>query len=644
MVRPITGRKCRLVAIAMSVAVLAAALLAWRPAMALELRETPMLADAVAAGQLPPVHERVPATPHITTFADERLAGRHGGELRTLIGRAKDVRLLVVYGYARLVRYNEKFELVPDIAESFEVEEGRRFTFRLRPGHRWSDGAPFTAEDFRYWWDDVANNPKLSPAGPPRDMLVDGEKPLFEVLDEHTVRFTWAMPNPFFLPRLAGASPLFIYRPKHYLSQAHADYADPETLKAKLRERRTRNWASLHNRLDNMYRFDNPELPTLQPWINRSRPPATRFLAERNPFFHRVDENGLQLPYLDRVVMIVSDGKLIAAKAGTGEVDLQARNLAFNNLTFLRENEENAGFSTRLWRIAKGAHIAIYPNLNHNDPVWRGLFRDVRFRRALSLGIDRAIVNESLYFGLALESNNTVLPQSPLYDETYQFSWAQYDPDLANDLLDEIGLTEFDDDGIRLLGDGRPLEIIVETAGEDTEQTDVLELVRETWAEIGVKLYIKPSQREVFRNRVFSGEAQMSVWSGLENGVPSPDTSPRELAPTSQQQLMWPKWGQHYETSGKSGEAPDMPLAVELTKLNAEWSNSASREARERIWRRMLDIHAENAFSIGIIAGVQQPVVVKNYLRNVPVDAVYNWDPGAQFGIYRPDTFWFDKR
>lgn len=614
------------------------------PAAALELHETPMLAADVAAGKLPPVQERVPNSPLITHFSDGKQAGHHGGELRTLISRAKDVRLLVVYGYARLVGYDENFELVPDIAESFDIDEGRRFTFHLRPGHRWSDGTPFTAEDFRYWWEDVANNPALSPAGPPREMLVDDEAPTFEVLDDHTVRFTWSKPNPYFLPRLAGASPLYIYRPAHYLSRFHEKFADSAELEALLKKRRTRNWASLHNRLDNMYRFDNPELPTLQPWINKSRPPATRFVAVRNPYFHRIDENGLQLPYIDKVVMIVSDGKLIAAKAGTGEVDLQARSLAFNNLTFLRENEEAGGFSTYLWRIAKGSHIALFPNLNYNDPVWRGLFRDVRFRRALSLGIDRAIVNESLYFGLALESNNTVLPQSPLYREDYQYLWTDYDPDLANELLDELGLTEMDDDGIRKFPDGRPLEIIVETAGEDTEQTDVLELVRETWAEIGVKLFIKPSQREVFRNRVFAGEAQMSVWSGLENGVPAADTSPMELAPTSQQQLMWPKWGQYYETSGKNGEAPDMPEAQELLALNEQWRTSTERAQRLEIWHRMLQLHADNQFSIGIISGVQQPVVVKNNLRNVPEDAVFNWDPGAQFGIYRPDTFWFAER
>ena len=610
-------------------------------AVALELRETPSLAKDVAAGKLPPVHERVPQEPSVVSFSGERKIGKPGGELRTLIGRSKDIRLLVVYGYARLVAYNEKFEIVPDILKSFDVEEGRIFTFRLRKGHHWSDGAPFTAADFEYWWKDVANHPKLSPAGPPRALFVDGEKPLFEVLDETTVRFTWAKPNPYFLPRLAGASPLFIFRPRHYLSRVHNTYADKKTLKKLLRKHRTRNWASLHNRLDNMYRFDNPALPTLQPWVNTSRPPATRFVAIRNPYFHRVDEQGQQLPYIDKVYMIVADGKLIPAKAGTGEVDLQARNVAFNNYTFLRDNEEEGEFRVNLWRIAKGSHVALYPNLNINDPEWRKLFRDVRFRRALSMAVDRNVINESLYFGLALEGNKTVLPNSPLYKKKYMMDWAEYDIDAAEDLLDEMGLSETNDDDIRLMPSGRPLEIIVETAGEDSEQTDVLELISESWLELGVKLFIKPSQREVFRNRVFSGEAMMSVWSGLENGVPTADISPDALAPTSQHQLMWPKWGQYYETSTKSGENPPLPAAQRLLALNDAWRNAATTAEREKIWHEMLTIHADNVFSIGVVSGVQQPVVVKNRLMNVPKKGIYNWDPGAHFGVYRPDTFWF---
>ena len=608
---------------------------------AITLRETPYFAKQVAAGELPPVAKRAPVVPSIVKFdGKSKVIGKQGGELSTLIGRAKDVRLLVVYGYSRLVAYDENFQLQPDILQSYEVKDGRQFTFKLRPGHKWSDGKPFTARDFYYWWTYVANDKRLSPAGPPREMLVDGKPPKFEVLDDYTVRYTWDKPNPFFLPRLAGASPLFIYRPAHYLKKFHVDFADPKTLQAALEKGHTRNWAALHNRQDNMYRFDNPNLPTLQPWINTSRPPTTRFVATRNPYYYRFDEKGQQLPYFDRFSLSVADGKLIPAKAGTGEVDIQARHIAFNNYTFLKEHETQGHFKTYLWRIAKGSQMALFPNLNIKDPAWRKLFRDVRFRRALSMAIDRDSINEVLFFGLAIPSNNTVLPNSPLFKEEYQKKWAEFDIDAANDLLDQIGLTKRNDDDIRLLPDGRPLEIVVETAGESSEQVDILELINETWRQIGVKLFIKPSQREVFRNRIFSGETQISVWFGLENGIANEEVLPNELAPTSQQQLQWPMWGQYYETSGLNGEKPDMPKAVELLQLEKQWLGTNDRAEKAKIWHKMLAINANQVFSIGTVSGVKQPVVVKDGVMNVPQKAIYNWDPGAQFGVYRPDTFW----
>jgi len=268
--------------------------------------------------------------------------------------------------------------------------------------------------------------------------------------------------------------------------------------------------------------------------------------------------------------------------------------------------------------------------------------RDPRFRRALSLAIDRTQINQVLYFGLAAESNDTVVPESPLYKKEYQTRWAKFDKKAADKLLDELGLKR-GADGVRRLSDGRPMEIIVETAGESTEQTDILEMIRETWREVGIKLFPKPSQREVLRNRVFSGDALMSVWSGIENGIAGPNVSPEELAPTNQQQLQWPKFGQFFETSGKSGEAPDIPEVAELLKLSNAWRGAASREERTKIWHRMLQIHSEQLFTIGVVNGVSQPVVVRNTLRNVPEKGIYNWDPGAFFGIYRPDTFWFSE-
>jgi peptide/nickel transport system substrate-binding protein len=604
------------------------------------LIETPSLADAVTKGALPPVTVRVPQEPLVV----DGPPGKPGGDLTTLMAGSKDTRIMVVYSYARLVGYAPSLTLAADLVKSYDDEGGDRvFTFHLRAGHKWSDGTPFTSEDFRFWFEDVAQNKTISPSGLPPELVVAGEKPRVEFPDLLTVRYSWTRPNPMLLPALAGPDPLFIYMPAHYLKQFHEKYADKPALETLVKTTKQRNWAALFTKVSNGYRNDNPDLPTLGPWVLRTRPPADRFVFVRNPYFHRIDDDGQQLPYIDRILMVIADSKIIPAKTGAGESELQARYLRFDNYTFLKEAEERNDFTVRLWRTAPGSELALYPNLCYNDPTWRKLLRDVRFRRALSLAIDRHEINQAIYYGLAEEGQNTVLPQSPLYKPEFRNAWAAFDLPQANRLLDELGLDKRNSEGIRLLPNGEPLQIIVESAGQSTEESDVLELVRDTWREAGIGLFSKPSQLTVFRNRIFAGDTMMSISKGIDNGLVTADRPPSEFAPVSQQQLQWPKWGQYYEDAGHAGEPPDMPFGRELMRLFNDWFNAGTAEERKSVWESVLTIAADEVPTIGIVAGVPQPIVVSNRLRNVPADGIYNWDPGAQFGIYHPDRFWLAR-
>lgn len=623
--------------------VLAAWFAAAVPALAVgSYVETPMLEAQVEEGKLPPVGRRLPENPRVIDLeAMGRQPGRHGGSIRMLMGGQNDIRMMTLYGYARFVGYDPALELKPDILESYEVEDGRIFTFRLRRGHRWSDGYPFTSEDIRYAWEDVINNPDLTPSGPDRELLVDGKPPRLEVIDAETVRFTWDAPNPDFLPSLAAARPIFLAMPAHYLKKYNAKHQDPETLDELVTAAKVKDWVRLHTRMARQYRPENPDLPTLDPWRNTTSPPADQFVFERNPYFHRVDTEGRQLPYADRVVFNMGSSSLIPAKAGAGEADLQARYIRFDNYTFLKEAEERMGIRVNLWKSGGGSAVALLPNLNVEDPVWRQLLRDVRFRRALSLSIDRQEVNQVVYFGLARESADTVLPESPLYREEYRTAWAKFDPAAANALLDEIGLTQRDLEGYRLLPDGRKAELIVETSGEGTLETDVLELITDYWRDIGLKLYLRTSQRDVLRSRAVAGHTLISVWSGLDNALCTPEMNPAELAPTAQAQLQWPQWGVNYETNGLKGEKPDLPAAEELLNLLQTWRRAKTEEQRVEAWHKMLALYTDQVFSIGTVNGTLQPVVASSKLRNVPDKAVFSFDPGAYFGMYLMDTFWF---
>jgi len=619
------------------------AFVAW-PAFAETYVEPPLFAEKVAKKELPPVGERVPRTPLVVDPAKYGgQTGQYGGDIITLVPRARDIRYISTYAYTRLVGYDRDLNLRPDLLEAIDNEGDARFTFTIRDGHKWSDGQPFTSEDFRYYWEDIAQNKDVSPSGVPEFMTVDGKPPKFEVLDERHVRFTWTKPNPRFLPQLAGAMDPNIYRPSHYLKKFHAKYGDKEKLDEAAKKAKLKSWAAMHNRMDDMKEQSNPDLPTLQPWRVMNAAPANRFIFERNPYYHRVDRSGQQLPYVDRIVMDVSAGSLFAAKANAGEVDLLFRGLSMYDIPILKSGERVHGYKTLLWPYARGTELALYPNLNTIDPTWRALNRDVRFRRALSLGIDRKTLNNALLFGLGTEGNNTIVQESPLFSPEFRTLNASYDPAEASRLLDEIGLTQRNGAGYRLLPDGQELEIICETDGESSLVVDGLTLITEFWREIGVRLFVKPQDRTVLRNRAYAGLTVMVAGQGLDNAFPTAIMPPTELAPMRQDNLAWPKWGQYVETKGKNGEAVDMPEAKRLLDLYAAWMNTADDDVQRQVWKDMLQNHAENQWVIGTISGALQPIVTRNGLQNLPAKALYSYEPTAMIGIYRIDEMFWNK-
>ncbi|MEM7211415.1 MAG: ABC transporter substrate-binding protein [Pseudomonadota bacterium] len=594
-------------------------------------------------GDIPAIEERVPADPLIVDLESRgRVPGKHGDTLRMFVSRSKDVRYMSVWGYARLVGYDADYNLVPDILREYEVsEDGRTITFHLRRGHRWSDGAPFTTEDLRYWWEDVALNSKLSPSGPPVEMLVDGFPPLVKVIDEVTISYTWSRPNPRFLPSLAQARPVYIYRPAHYMKKYHANYAKAEKLAERVESSGKKTWSALHNRKDNLYKNDNPKLPVLQPWVNQNKKNSQRYILERNAYYHRIDRNGRQLPYVDRIELEIAASGLIPLKASQGEAHLQIRSLAFSDAPVLKKKQSDHGYVTRLWQSGSASEVAIYPNLNYADPAWRELFRDVRFRRALSMGISRKAINKVLYYGLAKPRAVAALEESPFFNEQDASAWTQFDLEAANALLDDMGLVERDPSGIRRLPDGRRMEIVIETAGERSEVEDTLELVATTWEKLGIRLLVKPQDRDVLRNRAFAGQTMMVAWWGWNIGIPTPVSSPKELAPVDQATFTWPKWGQYYQTKGSAGERPDIEEAHELMNMFASWMDAPDDTRKSQIWRDMLALHADQVFCIGTVSRAPIPVVHSARLQNVPDNGIYAWDPGGQLGVHRMDEFFF---
>jgi len=616
--------------------------LIWTPAFAADplppLQETPALVDKVKSGALPPIAKRIPEQPWvIKRFAGGDGPGKQGGQLNMLVAGVRDSRLMTVYSYTRLIVYDDQFKLHPDILESYEVKEGREFTLKLRAGHKWSDGHPFTTDDFRFFWEDVANNAELSPSGPSVELIVDGKPPKVEIIDKLTIKYTWEKPNPYFIESQARAAPLFLFRPAHYLKTIHGKYTPEEEI---LKVHKGTRWVNIYRRQDVMYGNSNIDMPTLNPWVLATPFPAQRYVFTRNPYYHRIDAKGQQLPYIDDVIMTVAATNLIPAKAGLGEADLQPRYLNMRDYTFLQKSAKTSGVNVHLWESGSGSQIALYPNLTASDEEWRKLMRDVRFRRALSLAIDRDELNQVVYLGLAKPSNNTIMERSELFKPSYATKWANYDLKLANKLLDEVGLTKRGPDGIRLLPSGKPATIVIEHASEETEDSDALQLITEMWKKAGIKLLSKPQSRENFRLRAFSGEAVMTAFAGNVTAVPTVNTSPKEFAPTMQGGLQWSRWGMFIESKGTKGEKCDLESACKLLDYLKEWETSPDAAGRRAAWDKILTASADEVFSIGTVNGIRQPIVVGPKVRNVPKEGYSAWDPGGYIGLYQPDTFW----
>ena len=339
----------------------------------------------------------------------------------------------------------------------------------------------------------------------------------------HTVIFEWDAPNANFLPLLAQASPA-VHLPSRALSEAVSRSTLPtrsaggrDARRAGEKLGRAAQQARQHVQVRQSATADVAAVDQRQ----RQRPRAQLFV--RNPYYHRIDARGVQLPYID-----VVDDDDRGRRSDRGQVQCRGSRSAgagavdFRDVAILKKGEADGGnYRTFLWANGVASQIAIYPNLNFRDPVWREVMRDVRFRRALSMGIDRRMINRALYFGLASEGGMTALSSSPLYNEDDLMMWSEMDIQAANALLDEMGLTERTPAGLRKLPDGRPMEFVIETAGERQEVENALAIVTDTWRELGIKLVMRPLDRDILRNRVYAGITMAAVWYGWDNGLPT---------------------------------------------------------------------------------------------------------------------------
>lgn len=595
-----------------------------------QFNEAPMLAEQVDARELPPVEERLPKNPLVVEPLEQ--IGNYGGTLHRVLAGPSDVGGWSIFRASLIEWALGDVEPVPALAESWEVnEDGTVYTFQLREGAKWSDGHPFTADDLVFYYEAIASNPALTPSFP--GWLSPGGEPGEIIkIDDYAVEFRFAVPTAFFPEQMAGEG-AGLLAPKHYLSQFHPDYTPAEELQAKLEESGFDEWYQLFQAKNDD--FLNPDLPVMRPWMVTQPFPANRMIAVRNPYYWKVDTEGNQLPYIDRMVSdSITSPDVILLRAASGDIDFQYRNIGFADMQVLLAGAEEGNYQVLRWREGNSP-LALFMNQSHKDPVMRELMQNVSFRAALSHAINREEMNLLLYNGFGV-TGHPIAPEGDAYHIPGSGNrFIEYDPELANKLLDEVGLDQRDAEGYRLRPDGMRLGIEILTYPLETgaAAADAFELVAQYWQAVGINATMNILERSLWTERVAAGDQDVAGY--LTNGILW-ELSPIFFVPISQYTYFAPLYGLWYESEGQAGEEPT-PTIRRLHELYEQLVVTIDQEKNLELGREIMRLHDENVWIIGMVGNPFQPVVVSNDLVNVLEDGV------ATSALLREAQAWFSQ-
>jgi peptide/nickel transport system substrate-binding protein len=604
--------------------------------------EAPMLASKVASGELPAVAQRLPASPVVVTPVDR--TGTYGGVWRRAYTGLSDLVGLRRVLYDPLVRWSPDLKVVPNLAEKWEADEtGRVFTFHLVKGVRWSDGAPFTADDIMFYFEDILFNKELTPSIP-QWISPSGTQPRVTKIDDYTFSIEFDQPYSIFLEQLACPQAMaLVTAPKHYLRKFHRKYAKPEALEALMKEKKTASWVKLfqdHSSLQYGLFLDK-NLPSILAWTTKV--PASskqRFVLERNPYYWKVDTAGNQLPYIDTIVNdLQAEAQTILLKAVAGEIDFQGRSLGgMHNSVLLRGNEAQGNYRLVPKMSTASVGLLLAPNLNHKNPEMRKIISDPRFRIALSHAVNRNEINHILYRGKGDPRQAAPLKESMYYSPSYEKAYLEYDPIKAASILDEMGL-KTGLAGKRMRLDGKPLRLSLDVMVRIQAWVDAAEIVASNLTALGIDTEVKSESMGLFRLRTQGASHDIALWPG--DGGMECLLEPRWYFPYSNESLNAPLYGQWYHSRGKKGEDPPQTIKDLMETYNQIFS-TVSEEERKELFGRIIAANEKNLWVIGLVHEPPDYYVVAKNMYNVPKKDFQSWiypNPGP----IHPEQFSYMK-
>lgn len=608
-----------------STAAIAIAALGVRAAYAQATAEAPMLKSLVDAGSLPPLADRLPKNPMVVTPLHE--VGKYGGVWKSTIVGGGSLSMLFRYqAYEPLVRYNPEWTgVIPNVAESVTSNDAAtEFTFKLREGMKWSDGKPYTTEDVMFWYEDVFSNKDLEVTN--QDHLIIGDdRAVFTKIDDLSFKISFKNSNGLFLSLLAWADSDQTTRfPKHYLSQFLPKYnpdADKLAAAAGLS-----GWVQLFQKksgaaLEDDF-FTNTEIPVLHPWKMKVAPGESteHAIAERNPYYWKVDTAGNQLPYLDSIdYVLVSDAQVLLLKCLQGEIDLLDQYIGTpTNKSVLFDGKEKGNYDFYTTLSTQPNEMAICFNMTHPDKVKAELYSSKDFRAGISHAIDRQALIDSVFVGVGTPSQTAIAEGDPLYNERLAKQFVEYDVAKSNEFLDKIAPKK-DADGFRLDSSGRRISIVFEQDQNRLEMVDMMQLIMPMLKAVGIDGQLKLIDRSLWEVRVRQNMDYDATTNRFGGGIGlAAILDPRYFVPFSDNAFYAMGWQIWYnnKSAPNAVEPPDqVKKALELYDVMKSTVDDAKRVDA---FKQILEIAADQFYTVGIKIPNDAYGIVKNNFKNVP--------------------------
>jgi len=580
---------------------------------------------------LPALAERLPEEPLVVAPYDS--LGKYGGTLDALSNATEaGTSDFMSTRHVNLVRYSDDLQtIVPNVAKGWEWNaDYTQLTFFLRKGHKWSDGQPFTAEDVKFWYDNLALDPKIFEKTN-EYVLVGGQRMTVDVIDPQTVKFTLPAPKPGLLAHFAthfGQG----FQPKHFLGKFHpainpdADkfaqslgFADGyDAIKAYYGNSDWMDTATpMLNSPDKVAKLPAAASPTLESHIVvRETVEGRHFVA--NPYYFQVDTAGNQLPYINEMdELFINDHEVRLLKLINGEVDYKSQSLQLSDAPIMLENQEKGGYAIQL--KPKISQHAFSFNMTSADEEKRKLFSDIRFRRAMSIAINRDGLNETAYFGEGMPRQYIGFsPRPDFVDPKWESYAIEFNADEAKALLDEIGMVDKDGDGFRELPNGAKFTLNMQFATQGIAG-QVVELVAQDWSNIGIQTTVKEVTPDEYRSAQSSNQLDIGMW---EKGQPLSIVlgnqelwiPPFENYFGHRSNMLWAEW---VDSKGTKGVEPPAFVKELIADINKFQSTPVGSAESNEIGERMVKNMTENLLFIGT-ALTSDPIYARNAVKNVP--------------------------